>query len=132
MHGDIFSNSRLNKFGLRDSSACLNCLEPIETIQHRIVECPKAVEVWGHLATAKDKLQLNQLTDLTIESIVGLKDRLTKKELALQAEVILKLTSMSESYCPKQLAKAAVLLVLNSEHLNPELKAKLNDYKANH
>ena len=128
MHGDIFSNSRLNKFGLKDSAACLNCLNPIETIQHRIVECPKASEVWSHLATIKDKLDLNQLTNTTIESVVGLNDRLTKIELALQAEVILKLTSMKESYCPKQLAKAAVLLVLNSEHLTPELKAKFNDY----
>ena len=79
----------------------------------------------------KNKLDLNPLTDLTIESVLGLKDRLSKIELALQAEVIIKLTSKSEGYCPKQLAKAAVLLVLNSEHFTPDLNAKFKAYKDN-
>ena len=129
MHGDIFSNSRLNKFGLRDSSECPNCLEPIETIQHKIAECPKARETWNHLETIKEKLNLNRLTDHTIEGIVGLKDRLTNIELALQAEVILKLTSTSEIYCPRQLARAATMLVLNSEHLTIKLNERFKALK---
>ena len=131
MHGDIFSNSRLHKFGLRDSPACASCLEPIETIQHRIFECPKAVEAWTHLDEIKVKLNLTNTSDRTLESLIGLKDRLSKIELALHAEVIHKLATKSERYCPKQLAKAAVLLVMYSEHLTPDLNAKFKAYKDN-
>ena len=35
VHGDIFSNSRLHRFGLRDSSNCSNCPELMETIEHK-------------------------------------------------------------------------------------------------
>ena len=74
MHGDIFSNSRLFKFRLRDSPACLNCNEPMDTIQHRLIECPKARESWLKLNEAKLFLSLNPLLELSLENIIGAKD----------------------------------------------------------
>ena len=48
-HGDIFSIARLLKFGLKDNPKCSNCPEPVEANQHRIAECPKAIETWRKL-----------------------------------------------------------------------------------
>ena len=130
VHGDIFTNERLHRFGLRESAACSNCPEPVETIVHRIAECPKAIITWNNLEEAKRQLNLTCLTDLTVDSLIGAKDRLSKIELALQAEVVLRLTSKSEGYCPVQLIKRAIELVLNSEHLKDELRINFNRYKA--
>ena len=129
MHGDIFSNSRLLKFGLRNSASCANCGEQLETIQHRLIECPTARTSWETLERTKQRLNLNALTDLTIENLVGAKDDVSKLELALQAELILKLSSKSEGYNPEQIVRAAVLLVCNSEALGQETKLKFDSFK---
>ena len=130
MHGDIFSNERLHRFGLRDSPACSNCDELVETREHRIIECQQAREAWRELEVIKDKLSLTTLSDLSLENLVGAKDPLNKLELALQAELMLKLSTKSDGYCPKQVARAATMLVLNSEKLNTTLKEKFEEFKS--
>ena len=119
----------LFKFGLKDSPRCENCPEAIESIQHRIIECPKAIRSWLLLEESKRKLNLNNLSDLSIENLIGAKDRLNKIELALQAELILKLTSKSDTYFPEQMVRSTIMMVFNSEKLNDEMKAEFNNYK---
>ena len=75
-------------------------------------------------------MTLTTLTDLTLENLVGAKDPLNKLEHALQAELILKLTTKSDGYCPKQLVRAAVLMVCNSEKLTPTVKEKFEEFKS--
>ena len=116
-HGDIFSNSRLNKFGLRDSPACTNCQEQLETIQHRVRDCPKALDAWRRLNEAKLRLNMQQLTDFTIETLLGMKERLSKIELALNAELILKITSTSEPYNAEQMVRSVIKVIVNAEKL---------------
>ena len=128
-HGDIFSNSRLFRFGLKDDPKCCNCPEASETVIHKIVECPKALETWSLLEENKRKLGLNTLSDLSIENLMGAKDRISKIELALQAELILKLTSRGESYCPEQLVRTAIMLVCESENLDAAVKQEYNKFK---
>ena len=128
VHGDIFSNSRLHKFGLRASSNCANCQETIETIQHRINGCQKALEAWSKLNEAKMQIGLNTLSDFSLENLIGAKDLLTKVELALNAELILKLTTKSDGYSPSQLARATVQLIGASEPIKDELKGKIREY----
>ena len=128
-HGDIFSNSRLFRFGLKDDPKCCNCPEASETVIHKIVECPKALETWSLLEENKRKLGLNTLSDLSIENLMGAKDRISKIELALQAELILKLTSRGESYCPEQLVRTAIMLVCESEKLDAAVKQEYNKFK---
>ena len=127
MHGDIFSNSRLERFGLRQDSKCANCPEQVETIIHKVSTCPKAIEAWRALEKAKTQLELNNLTDLTIENLVGAKDRVSKLELALQAELIHRLTSTNGAYCPRQLAKIVVRFVGYNERLSNEIKDKFKE-----
>ena len=119
-HGDIFSNSRLCRFGLRDSPSCRNCNEQVESIQHRLLECPKAREAWAKLDEAINQLQITRPSTLTIENILGAGERLDKISLALQAELLLKLSSRSEGYCPQQIARSAIQVVFNSEKLSNE------------
>ena len=128
VHGDFFSNSRLCKFGLREGSGCANCPEPVETVQHRINECPKAIDAWLRLDEAKRQLGLRPLIDFSLENLIGAKERLTKVELALNAELILKLSTKGEGYCPAQLVKATIKLIGNSEPLKGEVKDRFKAY----
>ena len=66
-----------------------------------------------------------------MENLIGAKDKLGKIELALQSELLLKLSSKSEEYCPSQMVRAAVKLVCNSEKLEEEVRAGYLDYKNN-
>ena len=127
-HGDIFSNSRLARFGLRQDAGCSNCQEPAESIVHKIKDCPKARTSWLELEKAKRELGLANLSDLSIENLLGAKDKVNKIELALQAELIHKLTSRNDSYCPIALVRMVVKVIGYSERLGIELKAKFNEW----
>ena len=128
-HGDIFSNSRLCRFGLRPDSNCANCPELVESIKHRIVECPKAQEAWSLLAEAKDTLNMNSLSDTSIENVLGAKDDLTKLELTLQAELVLRLSTKGDGYCPRQLVHSVITFIGNVETLNEADKENFKRYK---
>ena len=121
-HGDVFSNSRLCRFNLTDNPGCKNCPAPSESILHRILECPNAVRAWKKLEELKVQIGLTALSDLTIENILGAKDRVTKIELALNAELIHKLAARSEHAYPDKLAKSVVRLIYQSEYVRSELK----------
>ena len=96
VHGDIFSNARLHKFRLRDTSACANCPDPVETILHRITDCPRAHETWRIANEARDALGIVRSTNFSIENLIGIGDRQDKIELAINAEIIHRLTTKGE------------------------------------
>ena len=50
IHGDIYSQERLFRFGLSDTPNCETCGE-IETINHKILECEYAATRWEALAS---------------------------------------------------------------------------------
>ena len=127
-HGDIFSNLRLFRFGLKDNPGCSNCPEAFETIMHRLCDCPKAVEAWNKLEEAKTVIGLDNLSDRSINSILGAKGRPNKIELALNAELILKLTTRGEGYDPQQTVRSVVKLIGNSENLEAEIRDKFKSY----
>ena len=127
-HGDIFSNSRLFRFGLKDNPGCSNCPEAFETIMHRLCDCPKAVEAWNKLEEAKTVVGLDNLSDRSINSILGAKGRPNKIELALNAELILKLTTRGEGYDPQQTVRSVIQLIGNSEKLGAEIRDKFKSY----
>ena len=127
IHGDVFSNSRLFRFGLLNDPKCINCPEPIESIAHRLKDCPKAEESWRLLGEAKLRLNLSPLTDGSIESLLGIKDNLDKLELALNAELLLKLSTRSEVYCPKALVKSVLKFISYAEKLGTEMKTKFDN-----
>ena len=121
-HGDVFSNSRLFRFNLIDNPGCKNCQEPFESIQHRITECQAARAAWELLNTFKERVGLRVLSDFSIENVLGAKDPVTKVELALNAELIHRLTSVSHHPSPERLVKSVTKLISYSEYLTAELK----------
>ena len=127
-HGDIFSNARLHRFRLRDNPSCFNCAEPLESILHRITDCPRAQETWRIVNEAKHALGMPILADFTIENLLGAKDRLEKIELTLNAEIIHRLATKGDGYCPRQLVKSALELIYHNEKLSTTLKDKLIVY----
>ena len=131
VHGDIFSNSRLARFGLRQEANCQNCQEPNETILHRIIECSVARAAWVELERVKVRLGLTNLTDMSIDNLIGAKDKTSKLELALQAELIHRLTSKGDAYHPKELVKMVVKFISYSERLDINQKAKFNEVLRN-
>ena len=128
VHGDIFCNERLHRFGLITAPGCLNCPEQNESILHRIIECPVANQAWQELEHFKRTVGLMPLTDLSLENLVGAKDHINKYELAFQAELLHKLTSINKVSCPIRLVKSVVKLVGQAEWLNLELKDRVANY----
>ena len=126
-HGDIFSNERLARFGLRQDPNCPNCNAQIESVEHKIIECPGAVEAWLELERIKVILGLNNLSVLSMENILGAKDRLNPLELTLQAELVHKLTAINVKYCPKVLVKKVIKYISYSERLTTEQREKFEE-----
>ena len=131
VHGDIFSNSRLFRFGLATDPKCLNCSEPSETIAHRISSCPEAQKAWQELERLKVEIGLVPLTDLSIDNLVGAKDNLGKLELTLQAELLHRLTSSNKINCPYRLVRAVVKFIYLSEKIDPEQRTGFERYLSN-
>ena len=117
----------MQRFGLRHEAKCPNCPEQVESILHKVKDCPKAVRAWQELERVKRELNLNVLTDLSIENLIGAKDNVTKIELALQAELIHRLTSTNESFQATGIVRSVVKFVGYSERLTPELKTKFEE-----
>ena len=77
------------------------------------------------------RLGLTNLTDLSIDNLIGAKDKTSKLELALQAELIHRLTSKGDAYHPKELVKMVVKFISYSERLEINQKAKFNEVLGN-
>ena len=78
---------------------------------------------------AKNSLDLTVVNPLTLENILGAGERLDKLDLALQAELLLRLSSKGEGYHPEQVVRSAVSLVFNSERLNDEKMQLFKNWK---
>ena len=115
------SENRMEKIA-QDNMVRLNDLN--ESPNHRIISCPNAKKAWELLDEVKGRLGLHQLTDHTLENIIGAKDEVGKIELALQAELLLKLISRSDGYDPVRLVDATVKVISYCERLNLDLRDK--------
>ena len=82
---------------------------------------------WRLLGEAKLRLNRCPLTDGSIESLLGITDNLNKLELALNAELLLKLSTRSEVYCPKALVKSVLKFISYAEKLGTEMKTKFDN-----
>ena len=76
-------------------------------------------------------MTLNALSDYSVENLVGAKDRLSNIELTLQSEVLMRLTTKGEGYCPKLLVCSAITFIYKVERLNTEEKERFKRYMEN-
>ena len=127
-HGDIYSNSRLNKFGLIDSPSCNNCNCDLETIEHKLVNCPKAAECWQELHNIKEELGLPSDRVEGVEAALGVSDNYSKLSLALNCELLQAITSQGgKSYYPSAVIKSVTRTILMNEPMKKEHRDKLSN-----
>jgi len=120
-HGDIYSNSRMYKFGMVDNAKCANCDEPVETIIHILFLCPKAQRVWNMLNDKKASVGLDN-TQLNIEGILGI-DSNDTLDLTLNAATLQKLISLAgEPYCPDLLVERVLKSIYYNDKRGKILK----------
>ena len=86
-HGDIYSKSRLFRFGMVDSPMCEQCNE-LETINHKIFECRFAKALWTEL----DHVTGHRPREIDINYVMGAFEGCTKAEMVVHAELITRLT----------------------------------------
>jgi hypothetical protein len=97
LHGDVYCNERLFRFGLAENGLCGRCFGT-ETIWHLLVDCPYAVEVWGRLG-----LILNGVADV-------INDDLSLSELEVRAELISMLVFRRKVLPPEVLIRSVLTL----------------------
>ena len=81
MHGDIYSGTRLKKFGMSETDRCPRCSEP-ESIKHQLLDCAYVKKLWDLLT------RLTSIPIRSINDILGhnpLHDRIT---LTIHGEII--------------------------------------------
>ena len=127
-HGEIYSNSRLFKFGLIPSPACNNCENEQETIEHKIIECRAASISWELLNRAKIKLGL-QSRPTELEEIMGASmndnDRMS---LTLNAELLQQIESQGGTkYDPHILVQQTLKSIIINEPMEKTTKNKLSN-----
>ena len=125
-HGEIYSNSRLYRFGLIDSPKCENCDCQLETIEHKIIECQAAKNSWRELNRFKLKLNL-RVGPITLEEIMGTRvDEKDKLTLAFNAELLQVIISQGgKKYDPKIVVKGVLQTILINEPLSGEVRTAL-------
>ena len=78
---------------------------------------------WQELENIKARLDLPILSDLSIENLLGAKDKIEKIELAMKAEFIHKLMSKGGTeHCAKQKVKAVLKVIMVGETLETDVR----------
>ena len=131
-HGEVYSNSRLFKFGLVQSAACNNCNSVQETIAHKILDCPTAKIAWDKLNEAKLVIGLKQVS-ISIDQVMGATEEVTGKlSLALNAELMQQIISQGgKVYDPKLIVKRAIRTIIINEPLGQSTRTELEGFLSN-
>ena len=87
IHGDIYSGTRLKKFGMAESDQCPRCNMP-ETIEHQIIECGYCKNLWSVIST------ITSIPNTDLNTILGNHDLHDKTTLTVNAEVIRRLLAI--------------------------------------
>ena len=81
LHGDIYSGTRLKKFGMTDTDECPRCLSP-ETIAHQLLECSYTKKIWD--ITSK----ITSIPITSLNDVLGHNPLHDKTTLTIHAEII--------------------------------------------
>ena len=81
IHGDIYSGTRLKKFGMADTDLCQRCSEP-ETVEHQLFECSYVKELWR--ITSK----ITSVPTIDLNTVLGHNELHDKMTITIHAEVI--------------------------------------------
>jgi len=132
LHGESYSGSRLQRFGLRDTPYCERCQE-LETINHRLVECEPIRSLWDAVTDRTNSLDiLRNPNHDAIRNAVGAISKASLTLLTINCELLVNVMRMdfvatrnSRSYV-NGLIKA-VIKKENNQVIKRDLIALLGD-----
>ena len=128
-HGDILSNSRLCRFGLKDNPNCENCISELETIEHKVLNCPTTLNAWKELTKIKVKLGLSrdsQVQSLDIETILGVPGTESKLAYAMNSELLVKIVGYGgKKFEPRVAVERALKTIYINEPMSRDMRLKL-------
>ena len=84
-HGDWYSKDRLFRFGLINDPLCDSC-GLLETIRHKVLECPGKLPIWQALAR-QENVDITNMID-PIEFVLGMHKHECPDSLTIHAELL--------------------------------------------
>ena len=128
LHGDVYTGTRLYKFGLTDTDECCKCRHS-ENLSHLLLDCWYPGIIWSKVKNLYSKTDSRrQRYESDLEFVVGAK--LSKAKLKLHLEIIRRLCNKER---PNILPRALIghsldyLIICDNEHFKyyKKLKAAL-------
>ena len=92
IHGDIYSGTRLKKFGMTDCDKCPRCDRP-ETIEHQLLSCYYCRTLWSAVS------DLTGIRTSNMDSLLGLDDTHDTVTITIHSEIIRKLLAIERPTC---------------------------------
>jgi len=125
LHGDIYTNERLFRFGMRDNPQCSRC-ESIDTLEHRLNECSRVVDMVNILAlkTAVLGNRVDRLSSEIRERLMATYNDVDVTTLTLHAEVTKIVCGTSELTNPVVVLDRTIKMLIKKER-NTEIKNQL-------
>jgi hypothetical protein len=121
-HGDLYTNERLCRFGLRDDPNCERC-GMVETLAHKLIECEYSSNIWSELEVVTETRFIDPQNK--IESILGMGKEATFPLITILAETL-------QIICHQKLelpARRIIKIVL--ERLNKREKGETKNFIEN-
>ena len=128
-HGDIYCEERLFRFGLVDSPLCANCNQ-IDTLQHKIYECPTAREIWELTLEATDKLRptlTRAPNEEYLQRIMAACSDTNRTIVTIHAEILSRIISPAPNKPPPRIMLQSVLLSTLSKEKEESIKKAIRD-----
>ena len=91
IHGDIYSASRMKKFGMTDNNLCPRCGKE-ETIEHMILACEYTKKIWSIIS------KLTNIPHNSMRVVLGINPTHDKSTLTINAEIIRQLMAILQTY----------------------------------
>ena len=136
-HGDVYTKSKLARFGLIDSPNCPRCGE-IEDLQHKVITCEYVKRIWEKTISVTDTLKINTrsgLADPIENRILGASDDTNSLILSIHAEILMRILGLKDdanyTLRPNFVVRHAISLIKNSERnskIKEDCETLLSDY----
>ena len=117
LHGDIYTGTRMLKFGMRENDECCRCKQS-ETLEHLLQACWYPKQIWTKvlkLYRKTDRRKLNYNNNL--DFVIGTK--LSSPKIKLHLEIIRRLLAIERpSILPRTLISQALdhLIICDTQH----------------
>ena len=118
LHGDVYTGTRVLRFGLADTDECSKCRQT-ENLEHLLVQCWYSGAIWSKLRALYQKTDQRRQTynNSSIKFVIGI--NLSTPKIKLHLEIIKKLLAKERpNVLPRTLIKQSLdyLVICDHEH----------------